>query len=97
MRDIDHPGDYDPDKRMNGGTLMERVTDEHEQLVRKIIKLREFLDGDEVKTLAPNEQIRLRMQHSVMCGYRDILASRISAKFGDGPLPSIPVPPTRRA
>jgi hypothetical protein len=57
--------------------VQQRVIAEQEELFQKVIRLGGFLESDTYSSLPANEQFRLRIQHTVMCAYSDILLERI--------------------
>ena len=57
---------------------MERVFDESNELEKKILKLRYFVESGQFITVPPEEQELLKKQHEIMLNYVNILKSRIS-------------------
>ncbi len=57
----------------------QRVQNERDELVVKIVKLGEFLPSETLKSLDILEQGRLIKQHEIMKDYCAILDSRIAA------------------
>ena len=55
----------------------QRVIDEKTELDDKISRLSPFLEGETFKTLSEAEQVRLKIQLSIMKVYSNILEERI--------------------
>ena len=60
----------------------ERVIVEKQELAKKVIALFNFLCGEVINSLHPDEQVRLRQQYKYMTLYLDVLSERI-ANFGE--------------
>lgn len=60
-------------------TFQDRVRIERAELAVKIDKLGNFLGGPGTEEVAADELGRLRMQHSLMLGYLDMLDARIAS------------------
>ena len=61
----------------------QRVVDEKNELIEKIIKLKGFLLSQMFQKLSTNEQNLLKIQYATMVQYSEILEMRIET-FNDG-------------
>ena len=60
-------------------SFQERVVLEKEELDKRLASLESFLDGQVVRGLPQDEQLRLRRQANIMGTYSNVLGERIAA------------------